>query len=161
MAKPVSALSCSHWRTPVKVAGHTLLCSAWLAAPEDLALRSAASLDAGFYLDNAWLSHHAPPFRATTIAWPDFSVIHPVQLAALTTQVLEYLEAGRSVETGCLGGHGRTGTLLASLLVRAEGLPPSVAIAEVRARYCAHAVETPAQAGLVAEAALVAIPQLG
>lgn len=153
MTSEASPGPCLHWRTPVVVGGHTLLCSAWLAAPEDRAARSAADLDAGFYLDTAWLQQRQPPFRSTTIAWPDFGVIHPGQLSALTTHVLDYLEAGRSVEIGCLGGHGRTGTLLASLIARAESVSPGEAMVAARARFCGHAIETPAQEALLHTAA--------
>ncbi len=44
----------------------------------------------------------------------------------------------------CAGGHGRTGLFLASLLAKSE---PKVddPVAEIRRRYCPHAVETEAQ----------------
>lgn len=155
MALTAATFTCAHWRTPVVVDGAQLLCSGWMALPGDTAARSGAHLDAGFYFDSAWMSQPEPPFRATTIAWPDFGIIHPGQLAALTSQVLEYLHAGKSVEIGCLGGHGRTGTVLAAVLGRAESLDAAMAIAAARERYCSHAVETPAQAQLVADSLLI------
>lgn len=44
----------------------------------------------------------------------------------------------------CTGGRGRTGMLLACLAVL-DGVPGADAVAYVRSRYDAHAVETPWQ----------------
>ena len=46
-----------------------------------------------------------------------------------------------SSEVGCLGGSGRTGTVLACMAVLA-GVPPAQAVAWVRASYRPEAVET-------------------
>lgn len=48
---------------------------------------------------------------------------------------------GELVEIGCLGGSGRTGTVLACMAVLA-GVPPAEAVAWVRDAYKAEAVET-------------------
>jgi protein-tyrosine phosphatase len=48
------------------------------------------------------------------------------------------------VEIACGGGKGRTGTALACLAVL-DGVPPSEAVAYVRAGYHRWAVETPWQ----------------
>jgi protein-tyrosine phosphatase len=58
--------------------------------------------------------------------------------------LLDRARAGRRVEIGCYGGHGRTGTALACLAVLC-GLPPSGAVTWVRSGYCERAVETEAQ----------------
>jgi hypothetical protein len=124
---------CAHWRTPVSVAGGTVLCSGWLARPDPLAIE----LQRGFYLDAAW-RELATGYedRITLIEWPDFGVIEPGDLTRLADRVIAALALG-PVDIGCLGGHGRTGTLLAAIIA-------------ARNRYCNHAVETPAQAALVA-----------
>ena len=62
---------------------------------------------------------------------------------------LRSLRKGRSVEIGCIGAHGRTGTLLAAMLVREEGLSAKQAIAETRLRYCSHAIESQQQEHLI------------
>lgn len=49
------------------------------------------------------------------------------------------LDAGKKVHVGCIGGHGRTGTLFAAL-VAAYGEPD--AITYVRKNYCDRAVES-------------------
>jgi hypothetical protein len=51
---------------------------------------------------------------------------------------------GELVEVGCIGGSGRTGTVLACMAVLA-GIPPTEAVAWVRATYRADAVETSEQ----------------
>ncbi len=48
------------------------------------------------------------------------------------------------VEVGCVGGRGRTGTMLAALAMM-DGLDREEAISWVRERYDIHAVETPWQ----------------
>lgn len=64
-----------------------------------------------------------------------------------------YLDRGQSVEVGCLGGHGRTGTALACLAVLAGlGEDP---VRWIRARYCQHAVETDEQANFASSFDLV------
>ena len=57
--------------------------------------------------------------------------------------------AAKRVEVACGGGKGRTGTALALLAVM-DGLPAELAVAYVRERYSAHAVETPWQRRFVA-----------
>ena len=81
--------------------------------------------------------------------WPDFGV--PADKQALRDAlraVLARARRGESVEVGCLGGHGRTGTALACLAVL-TGTPSADAVAWVRANYCAKAVETVEQEALV------------
>jgi protein-tyrosine phosphatase len=57
-------------------------------------------------------------------------------------------ENGR-VEIACAGGHGRTGTALACLVVL-DRLPGGQAVAYVRQHYAPQAVETPWQRRYVA-----------
>ena len=102
--------------------------------------------DHGLYLDARW----QPPWPHDHVGWPDFGV--PTDTAAFVAsleRVLDRARRGERVEVGCLGGHGRTGTAIAALAVLA-GHPADDAVAWTRARYCAHAVETPEQEALVA-----------
>lgn len=55
----------------------------------------------------------------------------------------EKLEAGKTVHVGCIGGHGRTGMVLAALVNRVMG--EEDAITWVRKNYCKKAVETKVQ----------------
>lgn len=99
----------------------------------------------GLYLDERW----SPPWPHDHVAWPDFGL--PTDLDAFRASLVALLERarnGETVEIGCLGGHGRTGTALSCLAVL-TGTPATDAVAWVRANYCGHAVETPAQEDLV------------
>ena len=55
---------------------------------------------------------------------------------------------GRRVEIGCAGGHGRTGTTLAGLLVL-QGQSARSAIRRIRRTYCAEAIESREQEAFV------------
>ena len=100
----------------------------------------------GLYLDDHW----SPPWPHASIDWPDFGV--PADSDALRDALLDLrrrARSGESVELGCLGGHGRTGTALACLAVL-SGTSAEDAVAWVRANYCEQAVETDEQKRLVA-----------
>jgi protein-tyrosine phosphatase len=76
------------------------------------------------------------------IDWKDFGL--PVNPELAAQQIAEaFGRAGRDglVEVGCLGGSGRTGTVLACMAVLA-GVPPAHAVAWVRTSYRPEAVET-------------------
>lgn len=105
--------------------------------------------DLAVYLDAVW----RPPWPHTHVDWPDFGV--PADPAATRTALQDLLcraRMGRHIEIGCLGGHGRTGTALGCLAVFA-GLPPTEAVAWVRANYCVEAIETDDQAIFVEDLA--------
>jgi hypothetical protein len=87
----------------------------------------------GLYLDPSW----KPTWRAEIVAWPDFAAR---QIAAAFRRAQD----GELVEVGCLGGSGRTGTVLACMAVLA-GVPAEEAVAWARGAYRPQAVETPEQ----------------
>lgn len=102
--------------------------------------------DYGLYLDSRW----QPPWDHGYVDWPDFGV--PANTEAVVEAlkaILERARSGQSIEVGCLGGHGRTGTALACLAVLA-GHPAPDAVAWVRSSYCPEAVETPGQEAFIA-----------
>jgi hypothetical protein len=106
----------------------------------------AQAPDFGLYLDASW----QPPWPHAHLDWPDFGVPEdPAPVLAALGSLLDRARAGEHVEIGCVGGHGRTGTALAALAVLC-GLLPAEAVAWVRDRYCAQAVETPGQEAFVA-----------
>jgi hypothetical protein len=97
--------------------------------------------DFGLYMDPRW----DPTWPAEVIDWPDFGL--PLDAARAATQMrAAFLRAkgGQVVEIGCLGGLGRTGTVLACMAVLA-GVDPRDAVAWVRQNYRSAAVETPDQ----------------
>lgn len=77
--------------------------------------------------------------------WKDLGSPPPDLEAVLRGEVVPRLEKNKKVLVFCIGGHGRTGTFLASLL---SILEPRIddPIAAIRERYCDDAVETKAQA---------------
>jgi hypothetical protein len=95
----------------------------------------------GLYLDERW----APTWPADVIAWPDFGLpAEPEVAAGEITDAFRRARRGELVEVGCLGGSGRTGTVLACMAVLA-GVPPAEAVSWVRAAYRREAVETAEQ----------------
>lgn len=101
--------------------------------------RSEADIapDFGLYLDNYWY----PPCPAYFIDWPDYGL--PVRWEVAARCIIDtYKKAsdGLWVEIGCIGGHGRTGTVLACMAVLA-GMSHEEAINYVRSQYCNQAIE--------------------
>jgi len=114
----------------------------------------------GLYLDARW----EPTWPATVIAWEDFGLPENPELAAQQiTEAFGRARDGELVEVGCLGGSGRTGTVLACMAVLA-GVPPEQAVAWVRGSYRPEAVETADQeawVGWFAEWAEIHHPDAG
>jgi hypothetical protein len=97
--------------------------------------------DWGLYLDSIW----KPRSMSGYIEWVDFGLPSDWKIAAhMIIDAYEKAQAGYWVEVSCIGGHGRTGTVLAAMAVLA-GLPSDVAIAYVRENYCNQAIETDQQ----------------
>jgi hypothetical protein len=106
-----------------------------------LAARGAEACDFGLYLDARW----APTWPAAVVEWEDFGVPRdPDAVAAAIRDAFARARAGETVEVGCAGGLGRTGTVLACMAILA-GVPTQDAVAWVREHYDERAVETPAQ----------------
>ena len=95
----------------------------------------------GLYMDLRW----NPTWPAEIIDWPDFGL--PADAAHAASQIREAFtraQRGQVVEIGCLGGLGRTGTVLACMAVLA-GVDPADAVAWVRQNYRSGAIETTEQ----------------
>jgi len=97
--------------------------------------------DMGYYLDYGW----SPTGLASFLDWQDYGLPNS-EYAALVTIMDAYkkAKAGLWVEVGCIGGHGRTGTFLACMLV-IDGLTPVEAIAYIKKNYCTKAIENQEQ----------------
>ena len=118
----------------------------------------ACYLDTG-WLDQAklWFTGDAPsdedlydPSKTPTlwINWKDMSVIPLRELSQAVVWCLRRVKEGERLSIGCHGAHGRTGTLLACLLVH-EGTTATEAISRVRKDYCNRAIETKGQEDLI------------
>ncbi len=91
----------------------------------------------GLYLDARW----APRWPAEVVDWPDLGVPLAADDAARAIRTAHAAaRSGRRVEVGCVGGVGRTGTVLACLAVL-SGVPADDAVAWVRDHYDPRAVE--------------------
>jgi hypothetical protein len=98
--------------------------------------------DYGLYFDPAW----RPTWEADLIDWEDFGLPRdPDDAVSKIVDAFSRARSGQTVEIGCIGGIGRTGTALACMAVLA-GVPVDEAVAWVRANYRSGAVETEEQA---------------
>ena len=97
--------------------------------------------DFGLYLDPRW----NPTWPAEILDWPDFELPRDgAHAAAQICGAFSRAKDGQGVEIGCIGGLGRTGTVLACMAVLA-GVDSSDAVAWVREHYRPRAIETPEQ----------------
>jgi protein-tyrosine phosphatase len=71
-------------------------------------------------------------------------VLFPDGTRVLASGWLERSRSGETVEVACVGGHGRTGTVLACMAILA-GVPALDAVEWVRSTCCRRAVQEPAQ----------------
>ncbi|GAY10270.1 protein-tyrosine phosphatase family protein [Pseudonocardia sp. N23] len=98
--------------------------------------------------ERTWWSRKAvrlPGWPAEWLDWPDFRTPRDdAHAAARIVATYERARAGERVEIACLGGTGRTGTVIACMAILA-GHPADDALTWVRANYRPHAVETPGQ----------------
>jgi Swiss Army Knife protein, DSP-PTPase phosphatase domain len=97
--------------------------------------------DFGLYLDPMW----TPTWPSEHLDWPDFGVpTQHVQADAAIERAWRKAQKGARVEVACIGGHGRSGTVLACMAVLA-GIAPDEAVRWVRQAYCERAVQEPSQ----------------
>ena len=150
--------TCKHYRQSVAIGGRIIYASAYYDAPQ-LIPDDIPEPDLQVYLDPLWLEPinmpilscglrkrmPKPAIPTIYVPWYDNRGLPLPTLKWLITTILDEMEKGKMVEIGCGGGHGRTGTVLACLIIEAEGLDPKDAINEVRLRYCGEAVESISQ----------------
>lgn len=159
--------ACRHWREPVGLLDEVVVfASAWFDRPMTTRGVDMNWPDVGFYLDRSWCAAvlvcspgFRPPFaqrpkgQIVVYPWPDLGTPRdPRRFLRALRWLLGQASEGRRVEIGCAGGHGRTGTTLAGLLVL-QGLPPRSAIRRVKRAYCEEAIESRAQEAFVRDLA--------
>ena len=157
---------CEHIHTPVKVGPYTVYTTgSSRIRSKDIRDGTYIPKDLGIHLDiRSWQSLRwvfpVPQYgrgakvprlfdeagrEIIYVRWPDFGTIGQDRFLRLIRIVGKALRDGRTVELGCIGAHGRTGTLLAGLLMDIGGLPAGEAIEAVRTRYCERAIENSTQ----------------
>ena len=82
------------------------------------------------------------------VSWQDMGVVPIRTLSIAVVWCLRRIKEGHILSMGCYGAHGRTGTLLASILVY-EGYTAAEAILKVRRNYCDRAIENKKQEDLI------------
>lgn len=106
--------------------------------------------DFGLYADSGW----KPEWRNEFVMFPDYGIpSFDVAIEQITSACVRAADLGQKVEIGCIGGHGRTGTMLACMFIWGsyrDGNPitPEQAIAKVRnpeTGICHHCIETEEQ----------------
>jgi hypothetical protein len=81
------------------------------------------------------------PVKEYVLDWPDRGL--PGLPKAFWTDLVNYLKKDKlRMVMFCIGGHGRTGTALASLMVVGLGWKPKEAIEWIHKNYCEEAIET-------------------
>lgn len=105
--------------------------------------------DYGLYLYNGW----DPRCVATLLPWQDYGL--PTVTFEKAASAIKYAYdlacSGQKVEVGCMGGHGRTGTVLACMAILSKpDMTPQEAVAWVRKVHCHEAIETNQQEWFVA-----------
>ncbi len=157
-----------HIQTPFRIGAYTVYASSsrdvrftslGAYVPKDLAFHlapdawshlrdvKAASFSRGDHRVQKTQDSHARAIRY--VWWEDMGTLELELLEVLVDEAHEALVRGDTVEVGCIGGHGRTGTFLAALLVKVERLDGDAAVKRVKETYCLEAVETPGQRGMV------------
>ena len=155
--------SCNHYMTEFKLKDDR---SVYLTARSQYNRKDNEGVQATMacYLDRGWLDHSAFWFTGDAVCdedlydkstvptmyvdWRDMGTINIRELSQTVLWCLRRVEEGHNLSIGCYGAHGRTGTLLASLLVH-EGSTAKEAIARVRKEYCVKAIETAGQEKLI------------
>ena len=96
----------------------------------------------GFYLDDIW----RPDCLAIMVPWTDHGLprIKYETVAQTIVNTFEKAKSGEIVEVGCIGGHGRTGTVLACFAILA-GVKAKNAVSWVQKNYCKNAIESDLQ----------------
>lgn len=159
--------TCDHWRQRFSLENNlSLYASAWTDRPGKKTRAPRTGLpsppDIGLYLDSIWASDalivsrgldcpagNAAEPNLIIFPWRDWGVPEdPDLLREVLLWLLEEIQQGKMVEIGCIGGHGRTGTALACLLVL-QGVPGKKAIRRVRRDYCELAIESKSQLELI------------
>lgn len=175
MYSGISKKWCNHWMDKFDIGGgysretvgggHSVYLSARSTPSKD---RQGDKPDYGCYMDRGWMNScslwltpnaptddeielfDVPDIPSMYIDWPDMGRI-PLRLySQVIVWCVSRIQESKKLEIACYGGHGRTGTVLAGLLVY-YGLDGHEAIKRVRGDYCKSAIESKTQEDLIVE----------
>lgn len=140
-----SWVSDRHTQTPIHFPDETTVYGTSLSRANE----RETTPDFALYLDGGWRAEG----MAIMLPWRDYglpSVSNGMAYYAIR-EAFSWAKAGAFVEVGCIGAHGRTGTVLACMALLADpALTATEAVAFVRTAYCQHAIETREQEWFVA-----------
>lgn len=131
---------CRHFQQDVVLPDGTVV----YASSEHTRWKNDPIPDLGIYLDGLW----TPDTLAFYVGCPDYDTPLPRvdQVLHVAEEGLRLARDGQRVEVGCIGGHGRTGMMLAIMAVLTMENPDGdEAVHYVRDHYCHHAVESETQ----------------
>ncbi|KKN82310.1 hypothetical protein LCGC14_0311230 [marine sediment metagenome] len=151
--------SCDHWRTVVKIGDSHILASGLMDRPKHPFVMPGPKPwpDKGLYLDDLWSRQLGgissagvkcpidPWWPYVIVDWSDRAAIDDKWYTLIVNLIIKWMKSGDKVEIACQGGHGRTGTLVAGVLAKVEGLSANDAIEALRDRYCKQVVESHSQ----------------
>jgi hypothetical protein len=133
-----SSNTCTHAMDPILLNGVEVYASKVRSHTTD------TTPDLGIYAYSGW----NPASPALFIPWQDYGLPTCSYTSAARSIKLAFEAAkdGQAVEVGCMGGHGRTGTILACMAILADSeLTGPEAVKLVQAAHCVKAVETSSQ----------------
>ena len=105
------------------------------------------------FLDK-WESGYNEPLQGVYLPWQDRGVPTLDRCMMLLEWINPLIDAGKRIEIACMGGHGRTGTLTAMIMLsRNAKLNAADAIKLVRTAYCDEAIESYTQEKAIYEIA--------
>lgn len=154
---------CNHWMDPFKLNEDMTI---YLSGRGTTAKKDSITPTVGCYMDSGWMTgtfwmtpnqtgeyinelFPTPAIDTLYLNWRDMGVISVYDFSVSIVWCITRMMEGEKLEIGCYGSHGRTGTLLAGILVYL-GATAKDAIKEVRTRHCNRAIETKGQEDLIA-----------
>ncbi len=146
---------CRHEATPVKVGAYTV----WAASEQKITSDALKEIDFVVSLNGNFPGgSYLRPMSIMDCYMQDFSAPKQETWKLIVDYLAKQISEGSKILTFCTGGHGRTGTLVASLIAKLEPECEDP-IAAVRERYCEKAVESLQQLKAIYEIAGKPLPE--
>lgn len=132
---------CRHYQAPIEFPSGVIL----YGSSQHSNRQDDPIPDLGIYLSGSW----TPDTIAYHVGCPDWGIPKPSmeQVMWMGREGLKDARSGRRVEIGCVGGHGRTGLMMALMLLLDEydndrTMTGKDAVQYVREKYCKEAIES-------------------